>query len=109
MNSAVGIPDANIKEVDEAIKVEEKKKTQRENLKRYFYTLVTNAKKTIGQKHLGYYVETMLLFNEAIKEQKSVDDWPGFIMNELNSNPTKWIDSRKLNKIKELYFLFYLS
>ena len=92
-----------MKEVDESITLEEKKKSQKAQMKRYFYTLVTNAKKTLGGKHMGYYAETQLLFNEALKQQKSVDDWPNFIMNELNNTPDKWVDPKKLKKIQDLY------
>ena len=92
-----------MKEVEESLVVEEKKRIQQENLKRYFYTLVTNAKKTLGAKHIGYYVETISLFDSVMKMQKSVEDWPSYIMEELTKNPSKWIDKKKLSKIKELY------
>jgi len=74
-------------------------------MKRYFYTLVANAKKTVGANHLGNYAETHLLFNEVVKLHKSVDDWPGFIMTELMNSPNKWIDAKKLKRLQELYEL----
>ena len=85
ITSVLSIPDDSIKEVNEALVVEEEKKTQRANLKRYFFTLIANAKKVMGPKHMGYYVDSILLFNEAIKREKPVDEWPEFIMKHLNA------------------------
>jgi len=102
VTSALSIPDSNMREVDEALAVEERKKVQKENLKRYFFTLIANAKKVLGPKNMGYYVDSMMLFNESVKRNKSVDDWPGFIMTELNSNPQNWVEPKKLAKIQAL-------
>ena len=102
ITSALSFPEDNIKEIDEALAVEERKKSQKANLKRYFFTLIANAKKVLGPKNMGYYVDSILLFNEAMKKNISVDDWPAFIMNELNTKPTKWIEPKKLSKINSL-------
>ena len=102
ITSALSFPDDNIKEIDEALAVEERKKSQKANLKRYFFTLIANAKKVLGPKNMGYYVDSILLFNEAMKKKISVDDWPAFIMNQLNTKPTKWIEPKKLSKINSL-------
>lgn len=103
ITSVLSIPDSSMKEVDEALAEEERKKVQKANLKRYFFTLIANAKKVLGPKNMGYYVDSILLFNEAIKRNKSVDDWPAFIMAELNTNPRKWIEPKKLTKIQTMY------
>ena len=97
----------NLKDVDESISVEEKQKSQKAAMKRYFYTLVTNAKKTIGGRQMGYYAVTLLLYNEVTKKKLSVDDWPSFIIKELNDTPDKWIDPKQLAKLKELYVSLY--
>lgn len=94
--------DPSMNEVNEALAIEEKRKTQKDNQRRYFYTLVANAKKVLGPKHMGYYTDNILLFNEAIKQNKPEDKWPEFIMKQLNGNPRQWIDTKKLNKVQEL-------
>lgn len=93
-----------MKDVEEALAVEESKKVQRANLKRYFFTLIANAKKVLGPKNIGYYVDSTLLFNEVIRRQQSVDDWPAFIMTELNNNPNTWVVPKKYAKIQALYY-----
>jgi len=93
----------NMREVDEMLQLESKKRIQKENLKRYFYTIISNAKKVLGPRHLGYYVSATLLFKEIVQSKKSVDDWADFVMRELNNNPTKWIEARKLIKLNILY------
>jgi len=94
--------DRNLSEVNEALALEEKLRTQKDNQKRYFYTLISNAKKVLGPKHMGYYTDNIFLFNEVLKENTSIDKWPEFIMKELNGNPKKWVDPKKLRKIQEL-------
>lgn len=96
------------KEVDEALKEEEKHKKHQANLKRYFYTLVSNAKKVLGGKSLAYYAETQKLFGEVIKLGISIDDWPNYIMNELSNNPNKWVDQVKQRKLENLYFIIII-
>ena len=96
-------PDNNIKDIEEALAVEEKKKVEKANLKRYFFTLVVNSKKVLGPKHIAHYTNNMLLFNEATKQNISVDDWPMFIMTQLNTNPSAWIEPKKLYKIQTMY------
>jgi hypothetical protein len=95
--------DEMLQEVDEMLQLENKKRIQKENLKRYFYTIISNAKKVLGPRHLGYYVSATLLFKEIVQLKKSVDDWADFVMRKLNNNPTKWIEPRKLKKLKTLY------
>ena len=104
MTSAISIPGdgRNIKDINEALEVETRFKAQKANQQRYFYTLISNVKKVIGAKHMGYYVDSNLLFNEALRVKKSINDWPEFIMKELNTNPTKWIERKKLKRIYEL-------
>jgi hypothetical protein len=92
----------NEKIADESMKLEEKKRAMQANLKRYFYSLVSSAKKTFGRKNIAYYVETHSLFAEVLKRGTSVDDWPNFIINELQNNPKKWIDEGKIKKIESL-------
>lgn len=92
----------NVNEVSEALAFEEKRKLQRDNDMRYFCTLINNVKKILGQKHMGYYTDNILLFNHAVKEKIPVEQWPDFIMKELNGDPSKWIDPRNLNKVKKL-------
>eukprot|EP00826_Nyctotherus_ovalis_P066409 TRINITY_DN9808_c0_g1_i6.p1 TRINITY_DN9808_c0_g1~~TRINITY_DN9808_c0_g1_i6.p1 ORF type:complete len:414 (-),score=117.21 TRINITY_DN9808_c0_g1_i6:270-1511(-) len=102
ITSAISIPENNMKDVEEALAVEESKKVQKANLKRYFFTLIANAKKVLGPKNIGYYVDSTLLFNEVIRRQQSVDDWPAFIMTELNNNPNTWVVPKKYAKIQAL-------
>lgn len=91
-----------MREVDEMLLFESKKKIQKENLKRYFYTIISNAKRVLGPRHLGYYVSATLLFKEIIQSKKSVDDWAEFVMRELNNDPAKWIEEKKLCKLRQL-------
>lgn len=97
----------NIREVDEVLALETRKRVQRENLKRYFYTIISNAKRVLGPRHLGYYVSSALLFNEIVQAKKSVDEWADFVLRELNNNPTKWIEEKKLAKLMSLYLSLF--
>eukprot|EP00826_Nyctotherus_ovalis_P065803 TRINITY_DN9687_c0_g11_i1.p1 TRINITY_DN9687_c0_g11~~TRINITY_DN9687_c0_g11_i1.p1 ORF type:complete len:384 (-),score=82.97 TRINITY_DN9687_c0_g11_i1:264-1415(-) len=103
ITSAISVADE--KEVDEALKLQGQQRMHNANLKRYFYTLVANAKKAIGNRNMGYYVNSALLFKEVVRTKKEVDEWPDFVIKELNTNPMKWIEKKKLDKIQSLYCL----
>lgn len=103
ITSAISVSDE--KEVDEALKMQGQQQTCNANLKRYFYTLIANAKKAIGNRNMGYYVNSALLFKEVVRTKKGVDEWPDFVIKELNMDPTRWIEKKKLNRIQSLYYL----
>jgi len=90
--------------LNETLKSQEQEQLNKASMKRSFYTLVASAKKALGKRNMGYYVNSSLLFKEVIKRKKEVDEWPKFVINELNTNPTKWIEEKKLNKIRALYY-----
>jgi len=87
---------------DSILNPKEEMKGQEEITKHYFKTIVNNAKKALSKTHIGYYADSSLLFNEVIKRKISVEQWPDFILKELNNNPRKWIQPGELLKLEEL-------
>ena len=80
-------------------------KTHRDNMKRYFFTLIENNKKRLGRNSMAYYVENDILFNEVIKNKKPIEEWPNFISTELENHPENWIMPRKLSVIQIMYYM----
>ena len=93
--------DAN-RDADEVLKEDEKKKLQRANLQKYFFTLATKAKNALGLRHPAYYADTQSMFLHVIKAGISVDDWPKFVMEEMSQRPDKWRDEKKIKKLHEM-------
>lgn len=90
-----------VKDINKFLEAKEKRPSD-SDYKRYFCALASNTKRALGLKHLGYYVDSLLLFKEATKRQVSKSDWVKFIIKELNERPEKWIKPKKLQKIQEL-------
>lgn len=98
--------EASLKEkedLDPILTSKEEVKEQEATMKRYFHTIVSNAKKVLGNKHIGYYADSALLFSEVTRLRVSVELWPEFVLREISNSPTKWIEHSKLVKLQELY------
>lgn len=94
--------DADLDEVNEALKEEEKKKIQKANLERLFFSQATKAKQSLGLKHPGYYTDTRALFNYAIQNSISVDNWANFITEEITQRSDKWVDAKKVKLLNQM-------
>ena len=53
----------------------------------------------MGEDNIGYYADSNMLFNEVIRQKKSIEDWPNFVMKELNKNPRSWIEPRRCSRL----------
>lgn len=74
-----------------------------EDLKRYFFTLVSANKKLLGEKHLGYYINTNKMFLFAINKPVPLSDWPKFVTEEMSQRAEQWKDDSQLRKIHLLF------
>lgn len=100
---SVNSEDNNIKDIEEALKEEEKAKLQKANLQRFFYSHMTKVKKTLGIDHKGYLADSKKMFKYVIQSKIPVDDWPNFIIEEITKRPEKWQDEKKIKLINKMY------
>jgi len=76
--------------------------TMNEDLKRYFFSLVSSNKKALGERHLGYYVNTNKMFLYSTTKPIPVGEWPEFVAYEMSQRAEQWKDENQLRKIRML-------
>ena len=89
-------------QVDADLKEQERKRTVTDNMKRYFYSLVSQNKKLLGQKHPGYYVNTNKMFIAVVQQNIPTDNWIKFVGDEMSQRPEKWKDDKLVERINEI-------